>query len=112
MEIYPSDLTDAEWVILKPLIPPEKPGGRPRAVDRRAVLNGIFDVLRSGCAWRMIPRDYPPKSTVYVYFARFRDEGVWEQIMGVLRECCRVQTGREATPSAGVIDSQSVRTTD
>ncbi len=78
----------------------------------RAVLNGIFYVLRAGCAWRMIPRDYPPKSTVYAYFARFRDEGVWEQIMTTLRERCRVQAGREATPSAGIIDSQSVRTTD
>jgi len=112
MEIYPSDLTDAEWAILNPLIPPEKPGGRPRAVDMRAVLNGIFYVLRAGCAWRMIPREYPPKSTVYAYFARFRDEGVWEQIMTTLRERCRVEAGREATPSAGIIDSQSVKTTD
>ncbi len=78
----------------------------------RAVLNGIFYVLRALSAWRMIPREYPPKSTVYSYFARFRDEGVWEQIMTTLREYCRVQAGREATPSAGIIDSQSVRTTD
>lgn len=112
MEIYPSDLTDEEWAILEPLIPPEKPGGRPREVDMRAVLNGIFYVLRAGCAWRMIPRDYPPKSTVYAYFAQFRDEGVWEQIMTTLRERCRVEAGREATPSAGILDSQSVRTTD
>ncbi len=112
MELYPSDLTDAEWAILEPLIPPEKPGGRPREVDRRAVLNGIFYVLRAGCAWRMIPRDYPPKSTVYSYFARFRNEGVWEQIMARLRERCRREAGREATPSAGIIDSQSVRSTD
>jgi putative transposase len=112
MEIYPSDLSDEEWAILEPLIPPEKPGGRPREVDMRAVLNGIFYVLRAGCAWRMIPREYPPKSTVYAYFARFRDEGVWEHIMTTLRERCRVQAGREATPSAGVIESQSVRTTD
>lgn len=112
MELYPSDLTDEEWAILEPLIPPEKPGGRPRQVDMRVVLNGIFYVLRAGCAWRMIPREYPPKSTVYSYFARFRDEGVWEQIMTTLRERCRVEAGREATPSAGIIDSQSVRTTD
>ena len=112
MELYPSDLTDAEWAILEPLIPPEKPGGRPREVDMRAVLNGIFYVLRAGCAWRMIPRDYPPKSTVYAYFARFRNEGVWEQIMARLRERCRREAGREATPSAGIIDSQSVRSTD
>ena len=112
MERYPSDLTDAEWVILEPLIPPEKPGGRPHEVDMRAVLNGIFYVLRAGCAWRMIPRDYPPKSTVYEYFARFRNEGMCEQIMASLRERCRVEAGREATPSAGIIDSQSIRSTD
>ena len=112
MELYPSDLTDDEWAMLEPLIPPEKPGGRPREVDMRAVLNGIFYVLRAGCAWRMIPRDYPPKSTVDAYFARFRNEGVWEQILTTLRERCRVQAGREATPSAGIIESQSVKTTD
>jgi transposase len=112
MEVYPSDLTDEEWVILEPLIPPGKPGGRPRLADMRAVLNGIFYVLRAGCAWRMIPREYPPKSTVYAYFAQFRDEGVWEQIMTTLRERCRAGAGRQATPSAGVSDSQSVRTTD
>src|SRR5215471_13352517 len=80
MERYPSDLTGEEWAILEPLIPPEQPGGRAREVDMRAVLNGIFSVLRAGCAWRMIPREYPPQSTVYFSFARFRNEGVWEQI--------------------------------
>jgi putative transposase len=112
MEVYPSDLTDEEWAILEPLIPPGKPGGRPREVDMRAVLNAIFYLLRAGCAWRMLPREYPPRSTVYGYFAQFRDEGVWEQIMTTLRERCRLEAGREATPSAAIIDSQSVKTTD
>jgi len=67
MEGYPSDLSDDEWAILEPLIPPEKPGGRPREVNMRAVLNAIFSVLRAGCAWRMLPREYPPRSTVYGY---------------------------------------------
>ena len=112
MEVYPSDLSDEEWATLQALIPPEKPAGRPREVEMRAVLNGIFYVLRSGCAWRMLPRDYPPRSTVYGYFALSRDEGVWEQIVTTLRERCRVQIGREATPSAGIIDSQSVKMTE
>jgi putative transposase len=81
MGIYTCDHSDEEWAVLEPLIQPEKPGGRPREVDMRAVLHGIFYVLRAGCAWRMIPREYPPNSTVYAYFARFRDEGVWEHIM-------------------------------
>jgi len=112
MEVYPSDLSNEEWVMLEPLLPPGKAGGRPREVEMRAILNGIFYVLRSGCAWRMLPRDYPPRSTVYGYFALFRDEGVWERIMTTLQEGCRVQAGRKATPSAGIIDSQSVKTTE
>jgi putative transposase len=112
MERYPWDRTDGEWAMLAPRIPPEKPGGRPRAVAMRAVLNGIFDVLRAGCAWRMIPRDSPPTSTVSAYVAPVRHAGVWEQILTTVRERCRVASGREATPSAGIMDRQSGRTTD
>ncbi len=109
---YPSDLTDGEWKVLEPLIPTAKPGGRPRTVDMREVLNGIFYVLRGGCAWRMMPHDLPKWRTVYDYFRTWRIEGVWERLNQVLRERLRLKVGREAEPSAGVLDSQSVKTTE
>jgi putative transposase len=112
MKPYASDLSDAEWTILEPLIPPAKPGGRPRSVDIRQILNGIFYMLRSGCAWRLLPHDYPAWSTVYDYFRKWRNEGLWERIVRTLRERLRVQDGRQATPSAAIIDSQSVKTTE
>lgn len=112
MKPYASDLSDAEWTMLEPLIPPAKPGGRPRSVDIRQILNGIFYMLRSGCAWRLLPHDYPAWSTVYDYFRTWRDEGLWERIVRTLRERLRVQDGRQATPSAAIIDSQSVKTTE
>jgi len=109
---YPTDLTDEEWAILVPLIPPAKPGGRPREVDMREILNGLLYLLRTGCAWRMIPHDLPPWQTVYEYFAQWRDDGTWERLNGVLRVQVRQQVGKEAEPSAGIIDSQSVKTTE
>ena len=112
MNPYASDLSDAEWSILEPLIPPAKPGGRPRSVNMRQILNGIFYVLRSGGAWRRLAHDYPAWSTAYHYFRVFRNEGVWERIVTILRERLRVQAGRQATPSAAIIDSQSVKTTE
>src|SRR5216684_3847549 len=112
MKPYASDLSDAEWAILEPLIPPAKPGGRPRSVNMRLILNGIFYVLRSGCAWRLLPHDYPAWSTVYDYFRKWRNEGVWERLVTTLRERLRVQAGRKATPSGAIIDSQSVKTTE
>jgi len=109
---YPSDMTGEEWRILAPLIPPPKPGGRHREVEMRAVLNGIFYVLRSGCAWRMLPHDFPPWPTVYYYFWRWRRDGTWERLQDSLRTQVRQQAGREASPSAAIIDSQSVKTTE
>src|SRR6202165_6043022 len=112
MKPYASDLSDAEWTILEPLIPPAKAGGRPRSVKMRQILNGILYVLRSGGAWRLLPHDYPAWSTVYDYFRKWRNAGVWEGMVRTLRERLREQSGREATPSAGIIDSQSVKTTE
>jgi putative transposase len=109
---YPTDLSDAEWAILAPLIPPAKPGGRPRTTDMREVLNAIFYLLRSGGAGRLLPREFPAWQTVYDYFRQWRNAGLWEQLHTRLREHVRRQSGRRATPSAAIIDSQSVKTTD
>ena len=112
---YPSDLTDEQWAILTPMIPPAKQstrGGRPRTVDMREVLNTLFYLNRSGCQWDMLPHDLLPKSTVYDYFAQWRDDGTWAKMVQALREQTRVQAGREPTPSAICIDSQSVKTTE
>lgn len=111
---YPSDLTDEQWTILGPLIPAEKTGqgGRPRKVDMREVVNTILYLNRSGCQWDMLPHDLLPKSTVYDYFAQWRDDGTWTKLVTALRVQIRMDAGREPTPSAICIDSQSVKTTE
>jgi transposase len=109
---YPSDLSDAEWELLEPLIPPPKPGGNARHVDIREVINGILYVLRSGCAWRMMPHDLPNWSTVYGYFNRWSKDGTWECIHTQLRGDLREAEGRNREASASIMDSQSVKTTE
>ena len=112
---YPSDLTDEQWAIVAPLIPPAKSGprgGHPRQVDMREVLNTLFYLDRSGCQWDMLPHDLLPKSTVYDYFAQWRDDGTWAKMVTALRERTRVAAGREPTPSIACLDSQSVKTTE
>jgi putative transposase len=111
-EPYPSDLTDAQWEELAPLIPPAKPGGHPPTVEMREVINGALYVLRSGSTWRMMPHDLPPWGTVWRYFRRWRKDGTWEHIHDALRPRVRQLEGRESTPSAAIIDSQSVKTTE
>jgi len=107
--VYPSDVSDQEWEVLASLLPPGKPGGRPRSVNLRQILNGIFYLVRSGCAWRMLPREYPPNKTVYHYFRQWRNDGTWERIHARLREQERQRKGREPTPSAAIVDSQSIK---
>jgi putative transposase len=106
---YPSDLTDEQWSLLEPLIPRAAQNCRPRQTNVREVVNAIFYLNRAGCPWRMLPRDFPPWGTVYPYFEGWRVNGTWARIVKTLRQRVRVAAGRKPTPSAGSIDSQSVK---
>jgi putative transposase len=107
---YPSNLSDAEWALTMPHIPNADPGGRPRQVEMREILNAIFYVLKSGIQWGMLPHDFPPKGTVYHYYNTWRKDGTWQRLSAALRGELRQALGRAATPSAGIADSQSVKT--
>ena len=107
---YPSDLTDEQWSIIATMIPPAEPGGRHRSVNMREVVNGIVYLLRTGCSWRQLPHDFPPWGTVHYYYRRFRLDNTWERIHDRLRERTRRKDGRKPTPSAGILDSQSIKT--
>jgi len=109
---YPSDLTDEQWALLEPLIPPAKRGGRPRKVDMREVLNTLFYQARTGCQWDYLPHDLVPKSTARDYFDAWQQDGTWQRLADALRRRARAEGGREESPRVGYIDSQSVKTTE
>jgi transposase len=109
---YPSDLTDAEWALIEPLIPPAKKGGNKRTVDVRAIVNGIMYILSTGCQWRYIPKDLPPRSTVHDDLSLWEWDGTLDRIHHALYVQCREQAEREASPTACVIDSQSVKSAE
>jgi putative transposase len=108
---YPSDLTTTQWKVLAPLVPAPKPGGRPPAYHRRAIVNGILYVVRTGCVWRALPHDLPPWGIWYHSFRHWRRDGTWQRIHDALRDQCRRRAGRHPEPHAAMLDSQSVKTT-
>jgi transposase len=110
---FPSNLTDAEWARLEPLIPAATPGGRPRKTDMRTAMNAILYLLRTGCPWRYLPGDgFPPRSTVYNIFRKFQRDGGWEAIWAELHMALRERLGREASPTAAILDSQTVKSAE
>jgi putative transposase len=110
-QLYPTDLTDSQWDIIQEMIPPAKPGGRPRSLDMRQVVNAILYVVVGGIQWRMLPREYPAWQSVYRYFHAWQQDHTWQRIHDVLRAAVRRRAGRHKQPTAGCLDSQSVKTT-
>src|SRR5918992_4565105 len=108
---YPTDLSDAEWACIEPHLPTPRAAGRPRIRPLREILNAIFYIVRSGCAWRLLPHEFPPWKTVHHYFRTWRIDGTWEKLHANLRQRLRVRLKRDPQPSAGIVDSQSVKTT-
>src|SRR6202049_2311816 len=111
-KLYDTDLTDAAWALIAPMLPAARPGGRPRTTNIRAVLNAIFYLLRTGCQWRLLPREFPVWGTVYHYFRSWDNAGVWTYVQRTLYKMTRIQAGRSACPSVVIMDSQSVKTTE
>jgi putative transposase len=109
---YPTDLTDEQWALIEPLLPGAKPGGRPRTTDLREVVNALFYQARTGVQWDFLPRDLVPKGTAYDYFARWHDDGTWQRLVDALRGQVRAEAGRQESPSAALIDTQTVKTTE
>mgnify|MGYP001549237039 CR=1 FL=1 len=109
---YPSDLTDLQWAAIAPMIPDATLGGRPRKAVKREIVEAMLYLLRAGCAWRLLPHDFPPWQTVYHYFRRWQREGVWARVHHALVLADREREGRDASPSAAILDSQTVRTAD
>ncbi len=109
---YPSDLTDDQWALLEPYLPLVRPGGRPRSHPTRELVDAMRYVLRGGIAWRSLPHEYPPWQTVYHYFRAWQIDGMWERLNDELRELARLRAGRNAQPTAAILDSQSARTTE
>ncbi len=109
---YPTDLTDEQWAVIRPLIPPPKAGGRPRDTDMREVMNAVVYVTKSGCDWRMLPHDFPQWDTVYHYFRAWKEDGTWKDIHDHLRTKLRRKLGKKKQPTAAIIDSQSAKTAE
>ena len=111
-KIYDSDLTDNQWALMEALIPEAKSGGRRRSVNMRNIVNAILYINRTGCQWRYLPEKYPPRSTVFGYFTQWKKDGTLTNINDILRKLVRVQSGRAATPTAAIIDSQTVKSNE